>query len=120
MRPLFFFLCALSLPAESLTGRIADPSSAPLSAASVTLLRNNAPAAASSSDADGNVLLSNLPPGRFHLTVSTPYLLPLHRAILMEPGRDLHLDLQLSLLPLASQITVTAEAATPLEASQST
>ena len=98
---------ALPLVAQatgSIRGKVIDQSGVAISAAKVTLARED-PAIRQEvlTDDDGQFSFSNLPPGVFHLTISSPNLTPQTFDDTLQPGQAYALPLVM--LTVATQVT---------------
>jgi outer membrane receptor protein involved in Fe transport len=97
--------------AASLSGRVADETGKPVPAAQV-VLRNAAQAvvAATSSGETGQFRFDSLPTGSYLLQATAPGFAEWSSPVRLVAGRDLDVSIGLSLSPVRSEITVSAEA----------
>ena len=108
---LFFSFSLFAAPKNArLTGILADPSGAPIAGATVVAKGEVSRAIYRAvSSADGRYTL-RLPPGRYLVRISDASFTPVERKIRAGAGQRMIWNLRLALRPLASTVTVTAEA----------
>ncbi|HVB34313.1 MAG TPA: TonB-dependent receptor [Patescibacteria group bacterium] len=93
-----------------ITGRLADPSGSPISGAQVSARSASATEADHAvTAADGHYQLS-LPAGHYVVRITDPSFAPLEREFTLQAGDSPVWNPQLRLKPLASTVTVTADA----------
>jgi outer membrane cobalamin receptor len=111
---LLWISTASAQTAATLAGRLADPSGAPLAGARVTArpmdkTTGTAGNYEASSGADGSYRLV-LPAGRYHVRITNSSFATVEREVTLGPGQRLEWNPRLELRPLASTVTVTADA----------
>ena len=93
-----------------LSGRLSDPSGAPIAGALVVAQRSGVPNQyRASTGADGRYELE-LPSGRYSVRISDPAFAAVERTIELRAGARVEWNPELVLEPLASPVTVTADA----------
>jgi outer membrane cobalamin receptor len=99
-----------AIPTATLTGRLADPSSAPIAGARVSAQEaNGAKDYRAVTNADGRYRLT-LAPGQYRVRISDASFAPVEREIEVRAGATVEWSPRLVLKPLASTVTVTADA----------
>ncbi len=107
---LFCLSCSAAPTAAKLTGRIADPSGAPIAGAQVSAREVNGPGNyQTTTSADGTYALA-LPPGRYRVRIADTAFAAVTRTIAIAAGAPARWSPQLPLRPLAATVTVTAGA----------
>ncbi len=109
---LLLFCASLSATptVATLTGRLADPSGAPIAGARVSAGKTKtATTYQTVTTADGHYVL-RVPPGRYWVRVSDTAFATLARRVDLRAGARLEWNPRLALKPLASTVTVTADA----------
>ena len=106
--------CTASLAQDStgkVTGTVKDPDGAVVSGASVSiLLTTSATVRATVTDASGNFTLENIAPGDYQLNIDQTNFIRHRSAVRVIQGNTTAVAVVLELVPLAEQVTVTAEA----------
>ncbi len=109
--------CALSLVAVGqqfrgkITGTVKDPDGAVVSGANVSLLHTNqAVLRATVSGAEGGFTLDNIEPGDYQLNVERSGFVRHRSAVHITQGDTQTVSVVLELIPIAEQVTITAEA----------
>jgi outer membrane cobalamin receptor len=93
-----------------ITGILADPSGAPIAGARVRAEQANGRKSYQAiTTADGHYALA-LPPGHYRVRITDPSFAPVEHEFALRPGASVKWSLRLALKPLASTVTVTAEA----------
>ena len=113
---LFFYrlipaLCfAVPLSGAEVNGRVNDPSGAAIGGAQIALVRaDSSVTAAGETEADGRFRLSNVSVGSYSIVVAGAAFATLRTPIQVTAGRNRELELSLTLLPVNTEVTVTAE-----------
>src|SRR5215211_6332457 len=109
---LFSSLGALAQESEGkITGTVKDPNGAVVSGANISLLHaNRAVLGATVSDAEGRFTLDNIAPGNYQLNVERNGFVRHRSAVHVTPGDTQNVSVVLELIPIAEQVTITAEA----------
>ena len=94
-----------------IVGRVKDQAGASVSGAEVSLLhQQRAVVAATTSDADGNFTLDNIPPGNFEVKVVHSGFNDFHKAVAVTASATSEIAVSLSVNPVSEEVTVSAEA----------
>lgn len=94
-----------------INGSVKDPDGAVVSGASVSLLNNlRAVIANTATDAQGRFTLENLEPGDYQLNVESNGFVRHRSAVHVTAGSTIDVAVVLEVIPLAEQVTITAEA----------
>jgi vitamin B12 transporter len=113
-------LLTASLSAQgqaALTGTVVDSLGARVANANVTLLRDGAKAANTTSGADGTFSFSSLSPGRYHVSASAQgFDARTTDPIYLGAGDQARVDVRLEIGPLEQHVVVTAEASETTQA----
>ena len=108
--------CATSLAfahdsTGKVTGTVKDPDGASLSGAAVSLLHTNqAVVRATVTDAEGHFTLENILPGDYQLNVEYTGFIRYRSAVHVTQGNTTEVGVVLEVVPIAEQVTITAEA----------
>ena len=104
-------LCfAVPLSGAEVNGRVNDPSGAAIGGAQIALVRaDSSVTAAGETEADGRFRLSNVSVGSYSIVVAGAAFATLRTPIQVTAGRNRELELSLTLLPVNTEVTVTAE-----------
>src|SRR5258706_5152358 len=112
---LILLLCGTALAQEfraTLTGRVADPGDAPVSAATIVVTNAGTNAVASTkTNAQGNFSVPFLAPGTYSVSVEAPgFKKTVHSEVLLNVNQTATLNFRLELGAVTQEVTVTAEA----------
>lgn len=106
--------CTASFADEAtgkVTGSVKDPDGAVVSGAAVSLVHTNqAVVRATVTDGEGSFTLENISPGDYQLNVERPNFIQYRSAVKVTQGKTTEIEVELELVPIAEQVTVTAEA----------
>jgi hemoglobin/transferrin/lactoferrin receptor protein len=106
--------CTASLGQNStgkVTGTVKDPDGAVVSGASVSLLHTNqAVVRATVTDAEGHFTLENILPGGYQLNIERTGFIRYRSAVHVTQGNTTEVGVELEVVPIAEQVTITAEA----------
>lgn len=92
-------------------GRITDPAGAPVRGAAVSLRSGlQTQAAAANSESDGRFVLNLAASGSFVLRVEASGFSPYQTVVQLSPAESVRLDIRLTLSPVSSEVTVSAQA----------
>ena len=109
------FLASICSAQSSTSGSVAGTVSAPdgslIPSAAVSLTPTDAPARKTSTDANGNFLLQDIPSGTYSIAVTAPgFALYEQSSIVVATGRTTHLAIQLAIASAQTTVNVTAGA----------
>jgi outer membrane cobalamin receptor len=102
------FVTVASAAADTLQGRVLDPSGRPIAAAEVVLLRGQTVVATTVSSADGRYGPIALAPGRYDITVVAPGMRLIATTVTIAAGVPATRDLPLSLAAMQESVLVSA------------